>query len=151
MDIFTCELVYNRKAKELAIPVTLRCSDCGKPGHKLIDCVGIIDTGATSSMLSEVVAEELQLYPCGEISVSGVHGADNSNLYFVDIVFGSGYTLSNHRVSGASGNAGFDLLIGMDILSLGELHLVSVHGNSVFRFGIPSLSDKTAQVSAPSW
>ena len=102
-------------------------------------------------MISEQIARELELYPCGEISVSGVHGTGKSNLYFLDICFGNKCILQNHRVSGASGNAGFDLLIGMDILSLGELHLVSVHGNSVFRFGIPSLNDKTAQVFAPSW
>lgn len=100
-------------------------------------------------MISEAVARELELYPCGEISVSGVHGTDKSNLYFLDICFGSGCVLKDHRVSGAGGDAGFDLLIGMDILSLGELELVSVDGNSVFRFGIPSLSDKTDQVFSP--
>jgi predicted aspartyl protease len=135
MGKFICELVYNPQSKELAIPVTLSGN-----GRKIVDCIGIIDTGATSTMISEQVAEELRLYPCGEVSVSGVHGTNKSELYFLDIFFGD-FVLSNHRVSGSTGDAGFDILIGMDILSLGEFEFVKTYGKQFFRFGIPALSD----------
>ena len=134
MEKFTIELIYNSKQKELAIPVTLSAN-----GRRIVDCIGIIDTGATSTMISELVAEELRLYPCGEISVSGVHGTNRSDLYFVDIAFGD-YRIPNHRVSGAKGNAGFDILIGMDILSMGEFEFVRFGGRQIFLFGIPALS-----------
>jgi predicted aspartyl protease len=134
MENFTIELIYQPKSKELAIPVTLSGN-----GRKMVDCIGIIDTGATSTMISEQVAEELRLYPCGEISVSGVHGTNKSDLYFLDIVFGD-FVLSNHRVSGSTGDAGFDILIGMDILSMGEFEFVRFGGRQIFLFGIPALS-----------
>lgn len=135
MENFTIELIYRPKSKELALPVTLSAN-----GRKIVDCVGIIDTGATSTMISESIARELDLYPCGEISVSGVHGTDKSNLYFLDIVFGD-FVLPDHRVSGSSGDAGFDILIGMDILTLGEFEFVKINRLQIFRFGIPTLSD----------
>ncbi len=135
MEKFAIELIYNSKQKELAIPVTLSANR-----KRIVDCVGIIDTGATSTMISELVAEELRLYPCGEISVSGVHGTNKSELYFLDIVFGD-FVLFNHRVSGSTGDAGFDILIGMDILSMGEFEFVKTYGKQIFRFGIPALND----------
>jgi predicted aspartyl protease len=133
MEHFTIELIYQPKSKELAIPVTLSGN-----GRKIVDCIGIIDTGATSTMISEQVAEELRLYPCGEISVSGVHGTNKSDLYFLDIAFGD-FVLFNHRVSGSTGDAGFDILIGMDILSMGDFEFVRFGGRQIFRFGIPAL------------
>lgn len=135
MGNFTIELIYQPKSKELAIPVTLLAN-----GRKIVDCIGIIDTGATSTMISEQVADELRLYPCGEVSVSGVHGTNKSELYFLDVVFGD-FILSNHRVSGSTGDAGFDILIGMDILTLGEFEFVKIHGRQFFRWGIPKLND----------
>lgn len=133
MENFTIELIYQPKSKELAIPVTLLAN-----GRKIVDCIGIIDTGATSTMVSEQVADALNLYPCGEISVSGVHGTNKSELFFLDIVFGD-FVLPDHRVSGSTGDAGFDILIGMDILSMGEFEFVNIFGRQIFRWGIPDL------------
>lgn len=134
--VFVRSIVLPEDSKEIAIPVSLSCRKCGNSGAVLRACVGIVDTGATSTMIAERVAEELQLTPCGSVSIAGVHGTSNANKYTLDIDLG-GYILTDHPVSGAEGNAGFDLLIGMDILSLGDLHLLKRHGNAVFRFAIP--------------
>ena len=135
MKNFCCFLRYDRKARELAIPVIL-CNP-EDPEKVIRDCVGIIDTGATSSMISADIADRLKLDPVGNISISGVHGTENAKLYQCDIVFGEDHILTRHSVSAAEGDAGFDLLIGMDILSLGELYLVNREGKTFFRFGIP--------------
>lgn len=139
MKNFCCELTFSDLARELAIPVEIRCCHCRKYPLAIKDCVGIIDTGATSSMLTESIAQELELIPTGTITVSGVHGSENSNLYEIDIVFGNNYILRDIPVSGANGNAGFDLLIGMDILSKGEIHLCNKNKKTTFKFGIPYL------------
>lgn len=141
MQHFSCELTFLDLARELAIPVEIRSSRCRKYPLAVKNCIGIIDTGATSSMLTETIARELDLIPSGNITVSGVHGTENANMYEVDIIFGNCCILRDMPVSGANGDAGFDLLIGMDILSKGELYLSNENGKTVFRFGIPFISD----------
>jgi hypothetical protein len=123
-------------AKEIAIPVQMRCSN----NAILKDCVGIFDTGATGSMISENVAKELSLIPCGNITVSGVHGTENANLYKLDIIFGGKYILPDHTVSGAGNDAGFDLLIGMDIIAMGNLTIFRENGKTFFTFYLPDIS-----------
>ena len=114
MQHFSCELTFLDLARELAIPVEIRSSRCRKYPLAVKNCIGIIDTGATSSMLTETIARELDLIPSGNITVSGVHGTENANMYEVDIIFGNCCILRDMPVSGANGDAGFDLLIGMD-------------------------------------
>ena len=134
--VFICSTFLPFPAQEVAIPVSLGCQSCNSTDVVLRECTGIIDTGATSTMISEKIAKELELIPSGTVSIAGVHGTKKANQYRVDIDLG-GYILQDHPVSGASGNAGFDLLIGMDILFMGDLHLVKRHGNTLFRFAIP--------------
>lgn len=135
MDRFYCNLRFPSMAKELAIPVEIRCNK----NVSLKECIGIVDTGATSSMISESVAKELDLEPCGNISVSGVHGTENAHLYKVDLIFGGKYILPDHVVSGAGNDAGFDLLIGMDIIAKGNLYLCAKDGKNYFTFSLPLL------------
>lgn len=139
MDHFTCELQFQTLAREISIPVSIRCSKCRNHNTTIHDCNGIIDTGATSSMLTESIANDLGLIPSGTITVSGVHGAENANLYVIDIILGNHFILPDIPVSGAKGDAGFDLLIGMDILSKGEIRLSNQKEKTVFQFGIPSI------------
>lgn len=135
MKNFYCSLKYKSKAKELAIPVCI--ANPQDPERFISDCIGIIDTGATSSMISADLAEQLELEPYGTISISGVHGTENAKLFRCDIIFGSDYILPGHSVSAAEGDAGFDLLIGMDILTMGEMYVSNQAGKTFFRFGIP--------------
>lgn len=137
MGTFYCVLEYPQTAKEIAIPVQIRCSYCRNCNTVLKECIGIIDTGATSSMISENVAKELSLLPCGNITVSGVHGTENANLYKVDLVFGESFILPDHTVSGAGNDAGFDILIGMDIIARGDLTLFRKNGKTFFTFALP--------------
>ena len=139
--VFVCSTFLPFPAQEVAIPVSISCHRCGNDQTVLRECTGIVDTGATSTMISEKIAKELELIPSGTVSIAGVHGTKKANQYRINIDLG-GYVLQDHPVSGASGNAGFDLLIGMDILSMGDLHLVKRHGNTLFRFAIPFTDNK---------
>lgn len=139
MKSFYCSLEFSSMAKELAIPVEIRCQKCGNSQTALKECVGIIDTGATSSMISEDVAKKLELEPCGNITVSGVHGTENARLYKVDLIFGGRFVLPDHTVSGAGNDAGFDILIGMDIIARGDLTLSRKEGKTFFTFALPLL------------
>ena len=139
-DVFTCRLDFNRYARELAIPVSIscRCGNCEKCNSPVKSCKAIFDTGATSSMISCDTASELELFPSGSASVSGVHGTEYSNIYIIDLIFSNGFCIPEVRVSESVGSAGFDLLIGMDIISKGTLLVSGHNGRTFFYFQYPA-------------
>lgn len=137
---FECEIVFQNSHKhnavnELAIPVSITCPGC----HcRIQDCKGIIDTGATSSMIAQKIAADLELIPHGQTGISGVHGTERANLYRVDLILGQGFILPNIEVSEAGNDAGFDFLIGMDIISHGKMIFLGDElSGSVFKLYLP--------------
>lgn len=113
-DFFTFTLHCN--GREIATPIAVSCPDGCQPIHQ---CTAIWDTGATSSMISEQLATALQLKPQGSVKVSGVHGVEDAKTYTIDLLFGNGFIYEGLQVSEAGNNAGFDVLIGMDVISKG--------------------------------
>lgn len=138
-EIFTCSLYFDNYAKELAVPVSIgcRCGDCEHCGLPQRNCRAIFDTGATSSMISSAIAQELELIPVGTANISGVHGTQKTNLYVVNMIFQNGFMIPDIMVSEAGPDGGFELLIGMDIISRGTMVVSCVEGKSVFFFSYP--------------
>ena len=115
-DFFVFDLICDGKEIATPISVSCQCSSACIPVHQ---CTAIWDTGATSSMISEKLARKLNLTPEGTVKVSGVHGIEESNIYTIQLQFNNGFTLNDIQVSEAGNNAGFDILIGMDIIARG--------------------------------
>jgi hypothetical protein len=98
------------------------------------------DTGATSSTISGTLASQLCLPVTGEREMRGAGGRYRAKEYL------SGLLLPNHIVIPSmslyefAGSDHFDMLIGMDIISLGDF-LVSKHNdNLLFSFHYPSMN-----------
>ena len=113
-DFFTFRLTCD--GREIATPMAVSCAAGCSPIHH---CTAIWDTGATSSMISADLAKALNLEPEGTVKVSGVHGVEDANVYTIDLIFNNGFRLDGLQVSEAGNSAGFDVLIGMDVISKG--------------------------------
>lgn len=139
-EIFTCRLAFDGFAKEIAVPVSIgcRCGECEVCGMPERNCKAIFDTGATSSMVSSKIADELRLVPTGTVNVTGVHGTEKTNQYIVNLIFQNGFTIPGISVSEAGPDGGFDLLIGMDIISRGDFFISGSGGRNFFIFRYPS-------------
>lgn len=104
----------------------------------------IWDTGATGCVISEDVAAQLKLVPTGYKNVSGISGNRRSNEYFINI------TLNNEQISlnssvtdcnALSNDGTIGMLIGMDIISMGDFSITNFDGKTTMTFRIPSLED----------
>ena len=139
-EFFTCRLAFDGFAKEIAVPVSIgcRCGECEVCGMPERNCKAIFDTGATSSMVSSKTAEELRLVPTGTVNVTGVHGTEKTNQYIVNLIFQNGFTIPGISVSEAGPDGGFDLLIGMDVISRGDFFISGSSGETFFIFRYPA-------------
>lgn len=109
---------------------------------KTINTIAIWDTGAMASVITKEVSEVLGISPSGSVPIKGVSGEYISNTYFVKI------TLNNENITvkrivaeseSISYKEGRGLLIGMDIISLGDFIITNHKGKTVMSFRVPSI------------
>ncbi|MBR5702687.1 MAG: retroviral-like aspartic protease family protein [Bacteroidales bacterium] len=98
---------------------------------------GLWDTGASASVITERVARLLGIYPIRQVRTKDARGETDTNLYYVNILLPNRMEVKNVAVSEGVLD-GFDLLIGMDIINLGDFALTHKNKGTVFSFQIPS-------------
>jgi len=97
------------------------------------------DTGATGSCISMEVVKQLQLESIGEREVHTASGKDIQNTFLVDVDLPNSVTVKDLVVSdSAIGAQGIGMLIGMDIITLGDFAVSTYNQKTVFTFRIPS-------------
>lgn len=101
----------------------------------------IWDTGATISMVSRRVVEELGLQTEGKISVGHAGGeARGVPIYHVDLLLYNNAPIVGVRV-GLIEVRDIDVLIGMDIINRGDFAVSNRDGATTFSFRIPSVEE----------
>lgn len=112
--------------------------------HETTDTLGIWDTGATNSCITSALAKKLNLVPIQKAIVTGVHGAQEVNVYWVYI------TLNNQNItvsllateaSELSDDHATGMLIGMDVINKGDFCITNYENKTLMSFRIPSLED----------
>ena len=109
---------------------------------KFTKCRSLWDTGAAFSVISQRLVEALGADPIDQGFAYTVQGTYRPNVYMVDVMLPNKMLVRGLRVSdGVFEDA--DILIGMDIIKLGDL-MVSNRGNTRFTFRIPAEGDFNA-------
>lgn len=101
--------------------------------------IAIWDTGATSSVITNRVARELNLKPFTFIPVNHAGGTSlDVPAYKINVRLPNGVGISEINVSEGK-ITGADVLIGMDIITKGDFAISHVNGKTKFTFRIPSV------------
>ena len=137
---------------DVAITSTKTVEEAKKGNYDTLDTKrykALVDTGAQGTCITKRVADELGLKPSGKMPVVGVSGKSYHNYYLFHVGFIITYSgktksgqdaietnlnINNRIIAGAElivPDSGFDVLLGMDILSVGSL---AIEGNGTFSF-----------------
>lgn len=101
--------------------------------------VALWDTGATTTCISKGVASKLSLMPTGECGIQHASGSSQTNTYLVSITLPNDVKINNIMVCEADLDCqGIGVLIGMDIITMGDLSVTNHNGNTMFSFQVPS-------------
>lgn len=95
------------------------------------------DTGATCSVVTPTIVKALNLSPVSYTYMSGVSGIELAAQYYIDLELPSGVIAEKVLVVEGI-PLGCDLLIGMDIIGLGDLMVSCCNGTTHFGFRTPS-------------
>lgn len=105
---------------------------------------GVWDTGASSSCISKQVAQTLGLVPTSKTIISTANGEFETNVYIVDLWLPNRVMVTDIAVVEADMNS-TQLLIGMDVISLGDFTISSYQNKTTLSFRMPS-KEKTDYV-----
>jgi hypothetical protein len=132
---------------ELFPPVTFT-----PPGRPLggIKYKALFDTGATHSSISPKVVADLSLASIGATNVGVGGGILTTTSHLVNIGFPNGVMFQLVRVAKVAVHQGIEALIGMDIISQGDLSVTNHGGKTTFSFCCPSRReiDFVAEINA---
>lgn len=95
------------------------------------------DTGATNTIISSAVIDALGLKPVRQTQIEGVGGCMNSSVYKINIYVDG--CLEFTGIEALSGDIGdYDVIIGMDIITLGDFVITNKDDQTWFAFRYPS-------------
>ncbi|MDP3661312.1 MAG: retropepsin-like aspartic protease [bacterium] len=134
-------------AVNVCLPVTPEEAQTQKIEFK--NYVAIWDTGATHSAITKKVADDLGLKATGIAEVRYGDGKSSTNTYLVNISLPNKVMVPHVRVTevklipddNESDDKQPQLLIGMDIIGLGDFAVTNASGKTVFSFRIPSVEE----------
>lgn len=99
------------------------------------------DTGATRSVLTASTVKELNLISVGTTVVNHAGGSSPSNTYAVNFFLPNRVLVSGVLVSECDDLAGnFGAIIGMDIITSGDLAITNANGKTWVSFRVPSIN-----------
>ena len=101
---------------------------------------GLWDTGASSSTINQRVVDECNLPQIGFAKVQTADGLrNNSRVYGVNIYLPSQVTIGGIRATVGDLGSDLDVLIGMDVITMGDFAVTNAGGITVMSFQFPSL------------
>jgi predicted aspartyl protease len=110
--------------------------------NQIVPTKGIWDTGATNSVVTKSTAASLNLRPVRRTRVRGVHGDKEVNVYYVNITLNNKNITLNTQVTECdelSADNSVGMLIGMNIIAMGDFVITNYQGNTTMSFRVPSL------------
>ena len=102
--------------------------------------IAIWDTGATSTAISSKVVQKCGLIPTGKATINTANGQSIVNTYLVDIELPNNVNIPGIQATEFTAVEGSDLLIGMDIIGLGDFAISNFEEKTTFTFRIPSIA-----------
>jgi hypothetical protein len=149
-------------AKSLLVPVRIGLPSTVFPEAKHMLYRSIWDTGAECSLITPKVVQELGLAPVSKQWIQGYEKHDKPQLadqYLVDLILPNHVMIVEVPVAccdfGSSPEEDSNVLIGMDIIMMGDLTISNGGGRTKFSFCIPPhdnplcLVEKSIRVNKP--
>nr|DAG72596.1 MAG TPA: retropepsin [Caudoviricetes sp.] len=124
---------YPGKSNKLITQITIFSGDRSIKGNALWD------TGATTSCISESVSEQLSLVPTGMMNIQTPSSTKAVNTYLVSVGLPNHLRVNDIPVCDTDiGKQGLEMLIGMDIITLGDFSVSHFNDKTAFTFRFPS-------------
>lgn len=130
---------YEEKANRLITPVTVQ--ESGGNAESILINKAIWDTGTVVSCISDEIARRENMKPVDSGVLATLTGQKEIVYYFLDIWLSKDILIPNVKAAGISmAGRDSDFVIGMDIISRGNLTVKNNNGKTELRFEFNEIS-----------
>lgn len=128
------------RTKDVGIDTARALDEAPPPSIRTYSAIW--DTGATHTHITTRVVRECGLAPSGVADSTGIHGGKLTSTYLIDVYLPNYVVARGVQAIEAESLPGPDeVLIGMDILNLGDFAVSNYRGKTTFSFRTPSLEE----------
>lgn len=110
----------------------------GKQPKAFVANVAVWDTGATNTIITPEIVEKLGLKPAMAGGLSGIGGDVESGIYKINLGLPGGILVYDVPAFVSDQLDDYEMLIGMDVILLGDFCLSNKDDRTVFSFRIPT-------------
>jgi hypothetical protein len=101
------------------------------------------DTGATSTVITHKIFQALNFLPINRVKVSGVNNTSIADVVNISVGLPNKVIGDTVKAAVCDLMPGIDMLIGMNIIMLGDFSISNGGGKTLFTFAIPPFENKT--------
>lgn len=115
------------------------CPHVNNPNAEFVKTSALWDTGASNSVITPSLVSKLGLKPISQVKNRHAGGESIADVYMVDIALPNRLVIPNVRVSKCADQGdSFGMIIGMDIISLGDFSVSGQQQRRMVSFCLPS-------------
>lgn len=130
-NVFTIK--YGAIPQEIRSPVEI----LDNKGNVIKKATGLWDSGASSSCISNECAQMLGLKQIAFTTIHTANGTATAPVYYANFRFNDKVKFLGTNLIGAK-LTGIDMLIGMDVITKGNLSISTHDGKTIFSFIVPA-------------
>lgn len=104
--------------------------------------VGVWDTGATHTAISQKVIEQCNLQPLSKTKTSTAAGIMECNVYLIDLLLPNSVIIQNVQATSMNMESSVDILVGMNVIANGDFSITNLNGKTKFSFRLPSMESR---------
>lgn len=144
MNVPSHSLTVQHNGRAVVLTSDIQVSEAWDPAsgttppafHKFL---AIWDTGASNTVITQNVANALGLSPTGKVLTSTANGNRLADTYLVNVRLPNAVGFPGVRVTEGTLSGGADVLIGMDIIGMGDFSVTCADGRTCMSFRMPSI------------
>lgn len=102
-------------------------------------CTGVWDTGATGTVITQAVVGALDLQPIGLAQVHTASGTAQQPVFLISLLLPNKVAVATRATMAPL--VGCDVLIGMDVITLGDFSVTNFKGKTTVSFRYPSCAE----------
>ena len=111
--------------------------------RKVLKVNALWDTGAMLSAITPTIAQSLNLIPINRVKVNGINNVSMADVVKIHVKLPNLVMVNDVNAAVCNLVKDVDLLIGMDIIAVGDFSISNGEGKTLFSFVIPPFENKT--------
>ena len=100
------------------------------------------DTGANMSAITPEIQQKLKLTPIDKKSIAGIHNTQVVDVVLITLELPNSVIKKNIKAAVCNMTSNYGMIIGMDIISLGDFALSNGKEQTLFSFAVPPFQEK---------